>query len=75
MNWKVAQGHNLKFTSELLDPDRAIGHDHKVRHSLVYELTPIPFVQLRTGLRKNGGIPQNDFDNRRSVFVELHAFM
>lgn len=75
VNWKVAQGHNLKFTSELLDPDRAVSNDHKVRHSLVYELTPVPFLQLRTGYRRNGGIPQNAFDNRRSVFVELHAFM
>lgn len=75
VNWKVAQGHNLKLTSELLDPDRAVANDRKVRHSLVYELTPIPFVQLRAGVRRNGGIPQNAFDNRRSLFLELHAFM
>ncbi len=75
VNWKVLTGHNLKFTAELLDPDRAVSNDHKVRHSLVYELTPWPYVQLRAGFRKNGGIPQNNFDNRRSVFMELHAFL
>lgn len=74
-NWLVSQGHNLKFTVELLDPDRAVGHDHKVRHSLIYETTPIPFLQLRTGLRNFGGIPQNDFDNRRTWFIELHTFL
>lgn len=74
-NWKLRQGHNLKFTAELLDPDRAVSNDHKVRHSIVYELTPIPFTQLRTGYRHHGGIPQNDFDNRRTLFVELHLFL
>lgn len=72
-NWLVQQGHNLKLTTELLDPDRRVPHDHKVRHSLVYEYTPIAFVQLRAGSRKFGGIPQNAVDNRRQTFVELHA--
>lgn len=75
VNWKVRQGHNLKFTAELLDPDRQVSNDHKVRHSLLYELTPIPFVQLRAGYRRFGGIPQNNFDNRRTLFVELHTFL
>jgi len=74
-NWKLSQGHNLKFSSELLDPDRAVSNDHKVRHSLVYETTPIPFTQLRAGYRHHGGIPQNNFDNRRTLFVELHLFL
>lgn len=75
LNWKVSQGHNLKFSAELLDPDRAVAHDHKVRYSLLYELTPLPFVQLRTGVRHHGGIPQNDVDNRRTWFLELHSFL
>jgi hypothetical protein len=74
-NWKLWQGHNLKFSSELLDPDRAVSNDHKVRYSLVYETTPIPFTQLRAGYRHHGGIPQNNFDNRRMLFVELHLFL
>jgi hypothetical protein len=72
-NWLVTQGHNLKLTSEFLDPDRRVAHDHKVRYSLVYEYTPIAFVQLRAGHRKFGGIPQNALDNRRQSFVELHG--
>ncbi len=74
-NWKLRPGHNLKLTSELLDPDRAVANDHKVRYSLVYELTPLPFTQLRAGYRHHGGIPQNAFDNRRMLFVELHLFL
>ncbi|WP_284617605.1 hypothetical protein [Aquabacterium humicola] len=74
-NWKIRQGHNLKFTTEYLDPDRRIANDHKVRHSLVYELTPIPFLQLRAGVRRFDGIPQIPVDNRRHVFIELHGFL
>ncbi len=75
VNWKIRPGHNLKFSAELLDPDRDVSHDHKLRHSLLYELTPLPYVQLRTGVRRWDGIPQNDVDNRRLMFVELHLFM
>jgi hypothetical protein len=31
-------------------------------------------VQLRAGYRRYRGIPQNDTDNRRAAFVELHAW-
>ncbi|NRF65836.1 hypothetical protein HLB44_02430 [Aquincola sp. S2] len=75
VNWKIRQGHNLKASAEYFDPDRRISNDHRVRHSLVYELTPIPFVQLRAGYRRFGGIPQSPVDNRRLMFVELHAFL
>jgi hypothetical protein len=72
-DWLAFKGHNLKFTSEFLDPDLKVHNDHKVRYSAVYEYTPIAFIQLRAGYRYYGGIPQNNFDNRRVTFVELHA--
>jgi hypothetical protein len=75
VNWSFRRGHNLKLTAEYLDPDRDVSEDHKTRTSLVYELTPLPFVQLRLGARRWDGIPQNAFDNRRMLFFELHAFM
>jgi len=75
VDWRVVQGHNLKFTTEWLDPDRRVAHDQKVRHSLVYEWTPIPYLQLRGGTRRYEGIPQAPVDNRRVLFVELHALM
>jgi hypothetical protein len=75
LNWKVAQGHNLKLTAERFDPDRRVREDHKVRRSLVYEFTPLPAIQLRMGVRQYRGIPQSPPDNRRSGFVEVHGFM
>ena len=72
-NWLVWQGHNVKLTSEYLDPDRRVSNDNKVRYSLIYEYTPIAFIQLRAGMRRYGGIPQNAFDNRHLAFIELHG--
>ncbi len=73
VNWRVAQGHNLKLSAELLDPDRRIQHDHKLRQSVVYEYSPLPYLQLRAGWRRHLGIPQNNFDNRQQKFIELHG--
>ena len=74
-DWRIGAGQNLKLDAEYHDPDRAIAQDQKVRWSLVYELTPVPFMQLRAGVRRYRGIPQNDFDNRRQFFIELHAWL
>lgn len=73
VNWRLSQGHNLKLTGEVHDPDRRVRHDHKVRRSLLYEYTPLPFVQLRFGYRRHQGIPQNRLDNRRLAVAELHG--
>lgn len=73
VNWQVAQGHNLKLTGEYFDPDRRVANDHRLRQSLVYEVAPLPFVQLRAGYRRYLGIPQIPIDNRRQSFIELHG--
>lgn len=73
-NWLVCQGHNLKLTTEYFDPDDDVNEDQQMRHSVVWEHTPIPFLQSRLGLRVYDGIPQNDLQNRRLLFWELHAF-
>jgi hypothetical protein len=73
-NWRIAQGHNLKVTGEFLDPNRDIAHNGRTRWSLVYELTPIQFVQLRAGVRYSQGIPQAPAENARLFFVQLHGF-
>lgn len=73
-DWGWRKGHNLKLTAEYFDPDRDVDEDQKTRWSLVYEYSPLPFVQLRTGYRRHDGIPQNDFDNREVAFFELHGF-
>jgi hypothetical protein len=73
-DWRVAQGHNLKLSFEWLEPNRDVDEDEQTRSSVVYEWSPIQFVQLRAGVRVYDGIPQNDLQNRRQVFLQLHGF-
>ena len=74
-NWRIRKGQNLKLTAESYDPDRAIAHDQQARYSLVYEFTPIQFLQLRAGYRRYRGIPQSAVENQRLIFVELHGYL
>lgn len=73
-NWTWRQGQNLKLSLEYFEPDDDIDENEQNRYSLVWEYTPIQFLQSRLGLRVNDGIPQNDVQNRRSLFWELHGF-
>jgi hypothetical protein len=73
-DWKICQGQNLKLTAESFDPDRNVAADQQARYSLVWEYTPIQFAQLRLGLRRYSGIPQNNLQNRGLAFVELNAY-
>jgi hypothetical protein len=73
-NWAPARGHNLKLTAEYFDPNRHVPNDAQTRWSLVYELTPIQFVQLRAGVRYSDGIPQLASEHTRLFFVQLHGF-
>src|SRR5256886_16920607 len=70
-NWALARGHNLKVTGEYLDPNRRVPRDAQTRWSLLYELTPVQFVQLRAGERYSDGIPQLDSEHTRLYFPEL----
>jgi hypothetical protein len=72
-NWLVMQGHNLKLTLELLDPDLDRRRDLQDRTSLVYEYTPVGFLQLRAGWRRYGGPSGDAVLNRQVGFAELHA--
>ena len=74
-DWLVARGSNLKLTDEFLNPDRAVPNGEQTRWSLVYELTPIQFLQLRAGLRFKDGIPQDNSEHQRLYFIELHAYL
>lgn len=74
-NWRVKQGHNLKFTVERFDPNRDASRDLQTRLSVVWEYTPMPFVQLRTGIRNYDDVNEVPFLNQRIVFVQLHGFL
>ena len=73
-NYSPARGHNIKVTWEYLDPDRELANDQQTRWSIVYELTPIQFLQLRAGVRLNDGIPQLPAEHLKLYFVQLHGF-
>jgi hypothetical protein len=73
-NWRFSAGHNLKVTAEYFDPDTEVDEDRQNRLSLVWEYTPIQFLQLRTGVRVYDGIPQNDLQKRRVFFVSVNGF-
>jgi hypothetical protein len=74
-DWLIFRGNNLKLTYEFLDPERSVHNNGQTRWSAIYELTPIPFLQLRAGYRRYQGIPQNDLQNQTFGFVELHIFL
>jgi hypothetical protein len=73
-NWSPARGHNIKVTAEFLDPNRSVKNNGQTRYSLIYEVTPIQFVQLRGGVRYGDGIPQIATQHTRLYFIELHGF-
>jgi hypothetical protein len=73
-DWQFAKGQNLKITLESMDPNRSVAEDQQARYSLVYEYTPIAFLQLRAGYRRYRGIPQSSVENERLTFVELHGY-
>ena len=72
------------------DPRRGIGHEKVLtritvdeavlalleKHGLTLDSVPTPgqFVQLRLGARIYDGIPQNDLQNRKLFFAQLHGF-
>jgi hypothetical protein len=74
-NWRMLKGHNLKITAERFDPSRAAAHDQQTRLSVVYEYTPLPFLQLRTGVRNYDDVREVPFLNQRIVFLQLHGYL
>jgi hypothetical protein len=73
-NWLYRKGQNLKLTAEYFDPDRDVSEDQQTRYSVVWEYTPLQFVQFRAGARLYDGIPQNDLQNRHVWFVQLNGY-
>lgn len=73
-DWLYRKGQNLKLTGEYFDPDRDVREDQQTRFSIVWEYTPLQFVQLRVGARLYDGIPQNDLQNRRDFFAQLNGY-
>jgi hypothetical protein len=73
-NWRLHKGHNLKVTYEFLEPNTDRGEDQQEKYSLVWEYSPIQFVQSRVGFRSYNGIPNYPLSNREELFAELHVY-
>lgn len=73
-NYGYRKGHNLKVTFEWFDPDDDVSNDEQNRASLVWEYSPIQFLQARLGYRKRNGIPQNPAQNVEQAFAEIHLY-
>ena len=73
-DWLVAPGNNLKLTMERLDPNRDTPGSERTRWSLVYELTPVQFLQLRAGVRDYYGPQPIPSERSRLFFIQLHGF-
>jgi len=73
-DWLIAPGNNLKLTFEPFDPDRDAQGVGQSRVSLVYELRPVQFVQLRVGVRDYNGPRGIAAENENLMFIQLHVF-
>jgi hypothetical protein len=73
-NWRLRKGHNLKVGYEFLEPDDDRSEDQQERYSLVWEYSPVQFVQSRIGIRRYNGIPNITVSNRDEVFAQLHVY-
>lgn len=73
-NWRLAKGHNLKITYEYYDPNDLADDDELERYSLVWEHSPMQFLQARIGLRTYEGVAAVPATNRDEVFLELHGY-
>jgi hypothetical protein len=73
-NWRIAKGHNLKGTYEFLDPSDNVGEDEQERYSVVWEHSPIQFLQTRVGFRAYNGVPELPLSNRDELFAEIHVY-
>lgn len=73
-DWLIRPGNNLKLTLERYDPNRDLHDNRQSRYSLVYELTPIQFVQLRAGVRDYNGPTGVAAQNSNLFFIQLHVF-
>jgi hypothetical protein len=73
-NWLLRDGHNLKVSYDYFDSDDNLSDNQQVRYSVVWEYTPMQFLQGRFGARFYDGIPQVEFQNRNEFFAEIHGF-
>ena len=72
-NWMFRRGHVIKLTLETHRFDAGELEDRD-RGSLVYEVFPWSFTQLRFGVRSRESDEDDAFLNSEEAFIQLHAY-
>jgi hypothetical protein len=70
----LGKGANLKLVDEVYDPDTSASSDRVERVSLVFEPFLTQFLQVSLGGRNYVGQTNNDQENRKEYFLEVHVF-
>ena len=73
-NWQFGKGHNLKVSYDYYDPRDDADDDERERLSIVWEYSPLEFLQARIGARRYDGVDAIPATNRDEIFAELHAY-
>lgn len=73
-NYLVTPSTNIKLSYDFHDPNDDLDEDERIRFSLLGETFLNQFSQLRYGIRRSDGIPQNTLQNQTLVFTEYHLF-
>jgi hypothetical protein len=73
-DWNIRKGQNLKITAENFDPNQQASSNQQRRLSLVWEYTPIQFLQLRVGVRNYDSKTQSPLLNQQLLFLQLNAY-
>lgn len=73
-NWQFGKGHNLKVSYDYYDPSDDTDDDERERLSVVWEYSPLQFLQARIGARRYDGVDAIAATNRDELFAELHAY-
>jgi len=74
LNYGFNQGNNFKYTYEFFDPDMSVDENQRTRNSVVWEHTPKPYLQFRSGIRFAEGVPQAASQNTTEGFLQVHAY-
>lgn len=74
-NAEIVRGHNLKLTFDSYNPNRDVADDQRERTSIVWEYTPFQHLQVRTGYRRSRGVSEDELQNAKEFFVQLHTFL
>lgn len=73
-NYLVTPSTNIKLSYDFHDSNDDIDENERTRISLLGETFLNQHSQLRYGLRRLDGIPQNTLQNQTQLFTEYHVF-